>query len=85
MTDKKRSWNSWPDWIGVALVLIVAYAGTYYFAVQQTAISWHRFGMGDRIYPYYFENGNLNPTLRLFFAPVHWADQRIRPRMWRAP
>lgn len=85
----------WGVWIGVLVVLALAYLGAYLYLTwdprSNTAFIALEFdmrdvhGLPDPLFfgtPQYAENRQLNSLLRTLFAPAHSLDQRIFPRRW---
>jgi hypothetical protein len=78
--DQRRA-----TWVAFAVLFmpLAIYAVAYWGVVQthqvQGAILTYEF-----VLPVYSKDRSADNFLRKFFAPIHWADRRIRRQKWTA-
>lgn len=81
MTDRRKPGGKF--WTAVGLfVAIAVYVGAYACMVEDTTVGWGRTARVVAEYYDPFTGFSGEPIWDAVFAPVYWADRRIRREKW---
>ena len=81
MSGERKRRRFWLKLAAGLLFAVVAYGGAYLSTVVP-AIGYPRLRPERPIPHYRNRNPELQPVLRVVFAPAHWVDERVRPWIW---